>query len=143
MKKYTWEAVSNDGNFEDNGGWFDTHKEAYEDMRCHALEKIKWNTEWEDFSDMDEKDWIGYDVKFHRNYIIHESYSGIYTYSIKSSERVYLHDREWTVIGAFTPNEDHDWEVSSFEGIGKMWMNNYDGYVVLIEPSGRILKSYI
>ena len=48
--KYSWEAVSNDGSFEDKGKvWFNTKREAYNDMRANALEKMKWNTEWEDF----------------------------------------------------------------------------------------------
>ena len=113
-------------------------------MRNEALEKMKWNTELEDFSDLDEEDCIGYDVKFHPNYIIHESYSGTYTYKICSlREKVYLHDREWEVIDLFTPDEDVDWEVCEIHSVGKMWMNNFDGYIVLVEPSGRILKSDI
>ena len=144
MKRYSWKASSNDGSFEDDGQvWFKTHKEAYEDMRNHALEKMKWNTEWHDLDDIEDKDnWIGYDVKFHPNYIVHESYSGIYTYEIVSqSEKVSLHDREWEVIDLFTPDEDVDLEVCEIHSVGRMWMNNYDGYIVLIEPSGRILKS--
>jgi hypothetical protein len=143
MKRYSWKASSDDGSYEvEPQKWFDTKKDAYNDMRKYALEKMKWNTEWCDFSDMAEEDWIGYNVKFHPNYIVHESYSGIYTYEIVSqSEKVSLHDREWEVIDLFTPDEDVDWEVCEIHGVGKMWMNNYDGYIVLIEPSGRILKS--
>ena len=80
------------------------NEDAYNDMRKYALEKMKWNTDWEDFFDMDEEDWIGYNVKFHPNYIVHESYSGIYTYEIVSqTEKVYLHDRDWEVIDSFEP----------------------------------------
>lgn len=144
MKRYSWIASSNDGSYEDKGEWFDTHKEAYEDMRHNALVKMNWNTEWEDFSDMDERDWIGYNVKFHRNYIVHESYSGIYTYEIVSkSEEVHLYDRVWEVVDSFTPNNDHDWKVAVFRGVGTLWMNNSEGYVVFIESNGRILKSDI
>jgi hypothetical protein len=144
MKRYSWIASSDDGNYEDRGEWFDTHKEAYEDMRHNALVKMNWNTEWEDFSDMDEMDWIGYNVKFHPNYIVHESYSGIYTYEIVSqSKKVYLHDREWEVIDSFEPKIGRDWEVCFIEGVGTMWMNNIDGYIVLVEENKRILKSDI
>lgn len=145
MKRYSWKASSDDGSYEvEPQKWFDTKKDAYNDMRKYALEKMKWNTELEDFSDMDEKDWIGYNVKFHPNYIVHESYSGIYTYEIVSqSEKVYLHDRTWEIIDSFTPRAMYDWNVCIIDGVGSIWMNNCDGYIVLIEPSGRILKSDI
>lgn len=145
MKRYSWKASSDDGGFEDEGQvWFKTHKEAYEDMKDHALEKMKWNTEWDDFSDMSEADCIGYNVTFHQNYIIHTSYSGTYTYRIVSqSEKYYLHDREWEVIDSFEPKLGRDWEVCFIEGVGTMWMNNIDGYIILREESNRILKSYI
>lgn len=142
--KYSWKAKSDDGNFGDNGGWFETHEEAYKDMRNHALEKMKWNTEFEDFSDMDEKDWIGYDVKFHPNYIVHESYSGTYTYEIiKKREKVCVYDNTWTVEDKFTPIDGVDWKVAKFDGVGELWMNNCNGYMVLILPNGTILKSDI
>ena len=145
MKRYSWKASSNDGSFEDKGReWFKTHKDAYEDMRNHALENMKWNTEMVDFSDMDKEDWIGYEVKFHPNYIVHESYSGTYTYQIVSiNEKVYLHDREWEVIDSFEPIPNQDWEVCLIYGVGAIWMNNVEGYIVLIEESNRILKSDI
>ena len=143
--KYSWKASSNDGSFEDNGQvWFNSHKEAYYDMQKHALEKMKWNTEWCDFADMDKEDYIGYEVKFHRDYIIHESYSGEYTYKIiEKEDKVYLHDREWEVIDKFTPKAMCDWNVCIIKGVGSIWMNNVDGYIVLIEDSNRILKSDI
>lgn len=143
--KYTWKATSNDGSYEDNGErWFDTHKEAYEDMRYNALVKMNWNTEWSDFFDMDKEDWIGYNVKFHPNYIIHESYSGIYTYKIVArEEKVNLHGNTWTIIDEFIPRDGEDWLVASFEGVGDLWMNNCDGYMVLITPENTILKSDI
>jgi hypothetical protein len=140
--KYSWIASSDDGSFEDKGSvWFDTQKEAYADMRYHALMKMKWNTEWEDFSDLDENECIGYNVKFHPNSIVHESYSGKYTYTIVKREES-LHGRVWEVLDSFSPNE-YAWKVGSFDGVGILWMNNMEGYIVLIEPSGRILKSYI
>jgi hypothetical protein len=145
MKKYTWIASSNDGSYQATScRFFDTKKEAYEDMRNEALEKMKWNTELEDFSDLDESDYLGYEVKFHPNYIVHESYSGTYTYKMVSvHEKVCLHDREWEVIDSFTPRKGYDWEVCLIHGVGAIWMNNVEGYIVLIEESNRILKSDI
>lgn len=143
--KYSWKAKSDDGAFEDDSKIkFDTKKEAYNNMRHHALAKMKWNTEWEDFDDMSKEDWIGYDVKFHQDYIIHTSYSGTYVYEIvEHPEIIRKHDRTWEVLESFTPKEMYDWLIATFDEVGEMWMNNHDGYMVLIEPSGRILKSDI
>lgn len=80
MKKYKWFANSSDGSFDDESKeYFTSKEECYNDMRNSALEKMKWNTEWED---VDDDDTIGYRVHFSRNKIIHESYSGLYTYVI-------------------------------------------------------------
>jgi hypothetical protein len=77
--KYKWIAKSNDGVFEDESTLvFDNPKECYNDMRNAVLEKMKWNTEWEDVDDVT----IGYEVHFSRNKINHESYSGLYTYEM-------------------------------------------------------------
>lgn len=139
--KYSWRASSNDGCYETQGMLFSTKQEAYNDMRHYALEKMKWNTEWED---VEEDDTIGYEVHFSRNKIVHESYSGIYTYEIvEIHDKVKLHDREWEVIDKFEPRDMYDWLIATFDVVGEMWMNNHDGYMVLIEPSGRILKSDI
>lgn len=83
MKKYKWIANRNEGSFEDESRQlFANKEECYNDMRNAALEKMKWNTEFiEDFTD--DGDYIGYNVKFSRTKIVHESYSGIYTYEIK------------------------------------------------------------
>lgn len=79
---YYWIAKSDDGAFEDESTRdFETKKEAYEDMRTAALEKMKWNTEYnEDFFELEV---INYEVKFSQSKIIHNSYSGEYTYEIK------------------------------------------------------------
>lgn len=142
--KYSWKAKSDDGAFEDESKIkFDTKKEAYNNMRHHALAKMKWNTEWEDFDDMSKEDWIGYDVKFHQDYIIHTSYSGTYTYEIvEHVENIRKHNRMWEVLDSFQPTEN-DWKVGVFDGLGTMWMNNMDGYMILIAENGRILKSDI
>ena len=64
-KNFKWVAKSDDGVFEDESTrCFATQKECYDDMRNHALEKMKWNTEYEhDLEDCN----IGYSVKFSKN----------------------------------------------------------------------------
>ena len=85
ISKYKWIASSDDDCFSDSSSTsFKTEEEAYNDMRNEALTKMKWNTEYGDIPqnhDLDE-DYIGYGVKFFKDKIIHESYSGIYTYKI-------------------------------------------------------------
>lgn len=79
MIGYYWIAKSNDGSFYDESSKvFSTQNEAYYDMRDAALEKMKWNTEIEDFDDGS----IAYEVIFYPDKIIHTSYSGVYTYEI-------------------------------------------------------------
>lgn len=86
MKKYKWVAESNDRSFEDESRRDFTSKEdCYNDMRNAALEKMKWNTE---FYDVDDNDTLGYKVHFSKNKIVHESYSGVYTYAIKEVEEM-------------------------------------------------------
>lgn len=78
---YKWVASCDDGAFEDESRTlFSSKKSCYNDMRSHALEKMKWNTQYdEDFGDCDS---IGYEVQFTPNSITHKSYSGVYTYQI-------------------------------------------------------------
>ena len=141
--KYSWKAWSDDGCFEDKSRReFSTKKEAYLDMREYALEKVQWNTQWDDLDD--NNDSIGSSMSFSQNQIVHQSYSGFYTYEIvEIRDKVYLHEREWEVIDKFTPKAMYDWNVCIIEGVGSIWMNNVDGYIVLIEESNRILKSDI
>ena len=89
-KHYFWLASSNDGSFENFSATTFTEKEmCYNDMRNSALDKMKWNTEYrEDFADMDDDEFIGYDVRFRKDKIIHESYSGLYTYQIFCVEQL-------------------------------------------------------
>lgn len=105
MKKYKWVAASNDGAFEDEScKEFTSKRECYNDMRNAALEKMKWNTEYDaDFADIIEDGYIGYEVKFSRNKIIHESYSGVYTYEIKEVQEmktIELTDEQKRMISA-------------------------------------------
>ena len=86
MKKYKWVAESNDGAFEDESiQTFTSKRECYNDMRNAALKKMKWNTE---FYDVEDDNTLGYKVHFSKNKIIHESYSGVYTYEIKEVEEI-------------------------------------------------------
>lgn len=81
MKKYKWVAESNCRSWQDESSReFTSKEECYNDMRNAALKKMKWNTE---FYDVENKDKVAYKVNFSENKIIHESYSGIYTYEIK------------------------------------------------------------
>lgn len=78
---YKWVAKSDDGIFEDESKTlFSSKKSCYNNMRRHALEKMQWNTQYdEDFVDCGS---IGYEVQFTPNSITHKSYSGVYTYQI-------------------------------------------------------------
>ena len=81
---FYWICRSDDGAYEDKSKTnFATKKDAYNDMRDAALEKMKWNTVYdEDFED--EEDVIDYhvDFSFSKGQIVHKSYSGVYTYTI-------------------------------------------------------------
>lgn len=80
--KYKWVAECSDGAFNDESReLYKTKEECYCYMRDAALEKMKWNTEYnQDFDD--EEDSIGYEVSFSQNEITHRSYSGLYVYKI-------------------------------------------------------------
>lgn len=85
---YYWKAYSDDGAYKVNSTrGFKTQKEAYNHMRNAVLEKMKWNTEYDEDFDVDGFDGtipIEYDVHFNfsQGKITHKSYSGLYTYEI-------------------------------------------------------------
>lgn len=83
-KHYKWVASSDDGCYEvDSQHLFTDKCLCYCDMRNAALAKMKWNTNYdEDFADVCDGDYIGYEVQFYQDKIIHKSYSGTYTYEI-------------------------------------------------------------
>lgn len=85
-KAFGWIAKSDDGNFEDSAiQGFPTREQAYNDMRNHALEKMKWNTEFDDVCYEQGEcgdSTIGYAVHFAPTFIEHSSYSGTYRYKI-------------------------------------------------------------
>lgn len=82
---FYWEAHSTDGSFEDESeAFFEDRKKAYEDMRNAVLEKMKWNTEYdEDFEDGES---VSYEVEFSRDRIVHKSYSGEYIYELREEK---------------------------------------------------------
>lgn len=100
--KCKWVAYSNDGAYEDSSkGSFDNKKDCYNDMRNAALEKMKWNTEYdEDFTYGDDA--VGYKVRFTQDMIIHSSYSGTYVYKIVGADEVVKHEDVFT-------EEFHKW----------------------------------
>ena len=99
-KKYRWIASSSDGAFQDESKkLFSSKEDCYNDMRNAALEKMKWNTEYR--NDFFDAETITYGVAFSKEKIIHESYSGVYTYEIIEVEKkhhVELSDKEIKMI---------------------------------------------
>lgn len=92
-KRFKWVCYSDDTAFEDGSEHtFETEAECYADMQAHALEKMKWNTNYEDgdFNDCfdDYYDGITYKVHFAKKMIIHHSYSGGYVYKIVDADAV-------------------------------------------------------
>ena len=80
-KLYMWVASSDDGCYnEQSKVKFDNIKFAYNNMRDAALEKAKWNTEFDE--DFEDNVPIGYEFSFSPTEIVHISYSGVYTYKI-------------------------------------------------------------
>lgn len=138
MKKYRWVAESNDLSFEDESRQeFASKEECYNDMRNAALEKMKWNTE---FTDCDENDTLGYKVHFSQNKIIHESYSGVYTYEIKEVQEmktIELTDEQRLMIAESIINMVHDIESAQLE-INKPM---YDG-IETIEKNRVAMTEY-
>lgn len=80
-KKYKWVAESNDKVYYETSREFDSRVDAYNDMRDAVLQKMEWNTDYEEDFENDNE-YLEYKVIFSRNEIIHKSYSGKYTYRI-------------------------------------------------------------
>lgn len=93
---YSWKATSGhkgDENYEDESTqYFATQKEAYDDMRRAVLEKMKWNTEFRE--DFDEDDRVDYKVVFSQKRIVHTSYSGTYIYDVCKGDMSLYKDME-------------------------------------------------
>ena len=141
--KYSWVASSEDGSFEDKGTrWFTSKRDAYINMRAHALEKMQWNTQWEDLDD--NGDSLGYKVHFAKDKIVHESYSGIYTYRlVEKMDTIIKYGVEWTILDSYEIDDENDYFVADFGDIGVLWMNNCVGCKILFKPKGTILFSYL
>ena len=88
---FIWSAFSNDGAYEEKSTMeFKSLKECYEDMRSAVLDKMCWNTEFDEDFDWSTKgnaifehtNAISYKVMFYPYMITHKSYSGKYFYNI-------------------------------------------------------------
>ena len=93
--RYKWIAYSHDYAYEDNSKKvFDTIKDCYNDMRKSVLEKMTWNTNYdEDFEYPNDEvaplnygDAISYQVWFEKRMIVHRSFSGTYVYLIVADD---------------------------------------------------------
>ena len=72
---YYWIAESTDNSYREISVPFKTKKEAYENMRNSALERVKCNTQFEDIP-------MEYIITFSRDNIKQISYCGEYFYRI-------------------------------------------------------------
>lgn len=107
--KYKWVAFSNDGAYEvSSDATYESKKECYDDMRDAVLKKMKWNTEYDEDFDYDG-DAVNYEVRFAKEMIIHESFSGVYVYKIvPEKDKVTIKDiftpefKEWLVEHGFS-----------------------------------------
>lgn len=80
--RYKWIGCSNDYSYEEKSKVvFNSKKDCYNSMRDAVLNKMKWNTEYdEDFVHKDDA--VGYEVRFTQDMIVHSSFSGCYVYKI-------------------------------------------------------------
>jgi hypothetical protein len=119
MKKYKWIAECSDGAFNDESALFNTEKECYNNMRNAVLEKMKWNTEYdEDLGEVSDDEYIGYDVRFQRRKITHKSHSGLYTYRIvevkeKKSYHVWQSFQGSICVDVMAEDEDEAYRIGS------------------------------
>ena len=117
--KYKWIAECSDGAYNDESALFDSEKECYNDMRNAVLEKMKWNTEYDDdFTDIPDDGYIGYEVHFSKCEITHKSYSGLYTYKIvevgeKKSFSVWQSFQGTISVDVMAEDEDEAYEIGS------------------------------
>ena len=85
-KRFKWVAFSHDWSYEvGSETTFTTKDGCYNDMRTAVLNKMRWNTEYnEDFAD--GTDAISYKVWFEQGMIVHQSFSGTYVYLIVNED---------------------------------------------------------
>lgn len=79
-KRYYW-TLECECYSAESSDTFATKKDCYDDMRNHALEKTKWNTEFDE--DFEEGVPISYEFTFHPDEIKATSYSGTYVWKCK------------------------------------------------------------
>ena len=79
--KFKWVCHSLDGYDDVSKGTFNCKKDCYDDMRNAVLEKMKWNTQYDEDFPYSE-DVVNYKVRFTQDMIIHCSFSGTYVYKI-------------------------------------------------------------
>ena len=120
--KWKWIAKSDDGGFSDASKYlFDSLKEAYDDMRNAALNKMKCNTQYdEDFSDCEK---LSYEVHFSPMRIEHTSYSGTYRYEIVPAE---LEDGPRMTKKPKVSREEATMFISMY-GFNRIWATFYGG----------------
>lgn len=93
MKKFMWKAHSDDGSYLEESRKFNSQEECYADMMSAALEKMKWNMDWDDVTSdtgasenpegiVTAKDGIRYTLLAKPDMITHTSYSGKYTWEM-------------------------------------------------------------
>lgn len=56
--------------------------------------------------------------------------------------RISEHARTWDVLDEYNLTEN-DWLVGNFDRTGTIYINSIEGYIILFEKKGRILKSDI
>jgi hypothetical protein len=118
--KYKWIAKSNDGWENESTREFNTKKEAYNDMRNAVFDKMHWNTEFDE--DLTDDCFVNYKVHFEQDKIVHESFSGVYTYQIVEvpEEKVYMVYADVTICV-------HDFiKAKSEDEARKMFMERFD-----------------
>ena len=147
---YYWECESDDGYYEVSKKKYKTRRECYNAMRKRALEKMEWNTNYNEDFDMSEKELdalpinkvfkdensISYDVRFYPNKIVHTSYSGTYTYKMK---RV-LPCPEYKDLNIYFVEKFSSYYIMAEINkeqvyLGEIYLN---GYIGLCQSNGRI-----
>lgn len=120
--KWKWIAKSDDGSFEDASKYlFDSLKEAYDDMRNAALNKMKCNTQYDAYFPDCEK--LSYEVRFSPMRIEHTSYRRTYRYEIVPAE---LEDGLCMTKKPKVSREEATMFISMY-GFNRIWATFYGG----------------
>ena len=95
-----------------------------------TIEFHNWSTE-------DAFNWTSHPVE-----VIEEVLNKVSERVNKKTTKVSEYGRVWEILKDYNFNKN-DWFVGDFDNTGTMYMNNVDGYVVLFDKRGRVLKSDI